>query len=444
MREFRYRIVDPETGQPATGDLKAADKASAEEYLVEKNFEVLNVVEIKPPTKVEDLIAMRRPVPLTCLVYFTRQLATLLNAEMPLLEALGALGDSEANPKLRQAVQGIQNTVKGGTKLDDAFRKHPDIFDDRYVSMVSAGEVAGDTPGALKELANDLDKRAKMVKSIKSATTYPKGIGIVAFLILSGLMIFMVPKFADIFKQTAETTCGAGKECSSELPGLTQAVQSVASLLYPPFEASPLWLLSVGGRLIAFIVVIMIIRWVIRKILQQEGPRERWDAYKLRAPFKIGPLIQKIAMARMARTFTSLTRSGITPLEALPIAADSSGNVIVKHQLMKARDEMLKGKPLYKTLEQSDAFPPLMVSMIKSGESVGKTEDMMARIADDYEDDVDLAIKGLSSIIEPMMLVGVGGAIGIVVMSIYLPMFKMYDNIGFIVAPISNMLESVL
>ena len=430
MPEYTYTALDPDTRKPQKGKVRAIDQKQAELYLGERGLEIMGIAEIKESKNVEDMIARHRPVPLGSLVFFTRQLSTMNNAGMPLLKSLNGLAETEGNPKLKDALDSISSDVKSGKSLQDGMRKYPDIFDVRYVAMVEAGDASGNLSSSLQELASELEKRASMEKAVKSATTYPKVIGGFAFFVLSGLMIFMIPKFAQIFEETAATTCPADKVCSSDLPGLTQFVKNLSLLVYPEFNASFLWVGSVFLRFAAAIVVFMIIKKIIKAILKRPGPRERFDAFKLRAPMKLGPLMQKIAVARFARTYSSLISSGITAVDALPIVADTAGNKIISDAIKQAQIDILEGKQLHVPLEQSGAFPPIVIQMIKSGEETGQVDEMMAYIADYYEEEVDSAISSLSSIIEPLMLVAVGSLIGLALISIYLPMFKMYDNIG--------------
>jgi type IV pilus assembly protein PilC len=370
-------------------------------------------------------------VPLKNLVYFTRQLATMHRSGMPLLESLNSLAEGEENPRLKEALLDVNSQVQAGLPLYAAFGAHPDIFEPRYVAMIRAGDTSGDLSLALRELANDLEKRSSMEKAIKSATVYPRVITGVAFIILSGLMIFMVPRFANIFEQTASQTCAPGSECSAQLPGLTRVVRNISGLLYPEFALNIFWFLNVIGRFIVLIGLFSLARFLIRRALKSSPAlRRRWDRFKLNAPFRIGPLVQKVAIARFARSYASLLKSGITSVEALPIVAETSGNIIIAEAINKARDDILEGKPLWAPLAQSGAFPPTVIQMIRSGESTGKVDEMLDRVAEFYEEEVELSIKGLSSLIEPLMLVVVGGAIGIVIISLYLPMFQMYDNIG--------------
>lgn len=431
MAEFRYKALDPDSGKTRKGKIEAPDQESAELFLVQQGLEVLGLAERKSGTDIEVLIARYRPVPLKNMVYFTRQLATMHRSGLPLLESLNSLAEGEENPRLREALFEVSSQVQAGTPLYAAFQSQPEIFEPRYVAMIRAGDASGDLSAALRELASDLEKRSSMEKAIKSATIYPRVILAVAFVILSGLMIFMVPKFANIFEQTAAQTCADEKGCSSQLPGLTRAVKGVSGLLYPEFSANVWWFLNVSARVAALIGLFFLARFLIRRAFKNNHSlQRRWDRFKLNAPMRIGPLVQKIAIARFARSYSSLLKSGITSVEALPIVAQTAGNVIIADAALQAREDILEGRSLWSPLAESGAFPPTVIQMIRSGEDSGKVDEMLDRVADFYEEEVELSIKGLSSIIEPLMLVTIGGAIGIVIISLYLPMFKMYENIG--------------
>jgi type IV pilus assembly protein PilC len=253
-----------------------------------------------------------------------------------------------------------------------------------------------------------------------------------AFLVLSGLMLTIVPMFANIFKTTVASTYtpGSGPPPSTALPAMTQFMLNLSHLLYPDSPKNLEWLGQVVLRFIILGVLIFALKRLVRYVLFQPGPRRRWDAFKLRAPMKVGPLVQKIVVARFARTFSSLLASGIQAVDALPIAAETAGNAIVSDALMKAQSQMLAGGTIYEPLERSGAFPIIVTRMIKIGEESGQLELMLQKVAEFFEEEVELKIKGLTSLLEPLMIIFLGSLIGVVIISCYLPMFDIYNKIG--------------
>jgi type IV pilus assembly protein PilC len=429
MALYHYTAIDKQ-GNYQPGTIDAPSESEARRHLIEEQG--LEPIAIAEHKEAKDVLAFLKTIKLETLVYFTRQLATMLTAGVEVLETLKALEDQEEDDKFREIIKQLGVKVEGGKPLSEGFAEHPEVFNRLYIAMVQAGEEAGKLPSALNELAMELEKQNKLKKAIKSAMIYPKIIVIITFLIVSGLLLTIVPQFAEIYKDLAEQSKpepGQPKQ-SAELPALTRVVLKASEVLYPPGDKNLGWFIEVLIRFVGAFIFIFIMRRVVRKILTKPLPRAKWDNYKLNAPLKFGPLIQKIIVARFARTFSSLLKSGIPAVEAMRIVADSSGNVIVADAILKAQDKMLAGGTIAEPLERSGVFPIVVTRMIHTGEATGELAEMLEKIADYFEEEVDLQINGLTKLIEPLMMLFIGSIIGVVIIAIYMPMVGLYSKVG--------------
>jgi type IV pilus assembly protein PilC len=429
---YKYIALD-KLGDRQSGTIDAPSEELSLKKLREEGLTPIEITLVKEPNNVEDILARFREIPSEKLVYFTRQLATMIDSGMTPLRSLAVLEEQEENPRFHEIIGRVISRIEDGTPMWVALEEHPKTFSRLFVAMVRSGEESGSLDSALTELSNQLEKAEKLRKAIRSAILYPKIILSFAFLILSGILIFIIPRFTKIFEdtvaQSAQPAPGqAAPDTSLPLP--TEIVVSLSNLLYPMGEKNFAWFLNISARFIILLLLIFMIRRLIRYILSQPGPRTTWDAFKLRAPMKIGPLIQKITVARFARTFSSLLASGISPVQAMEIVADTAGNVLVSSAVLQARQEMLAGSTISEPLARSGAFPAIVVRMIEVGEETGRLEDMLEKIADFFEEEVDISIRGLTALVEPIMILFVGIIIGAVIIAIYLPMFSIYDKIG--------------
>lgn len=432
MAIYKYIALD-KLGKRQSGTIDAPSEELSLQKLREEGLTPLEIALAKEPNNVEDILARFREVPSEKLVYFARQLATMIDSGMTPLRSLAALEEQEDNPRFKDIIGQVISRIEDGTPMWVALEEHPRTFSRLFIAMVRSGEESGSLDQALSELANQLEKAEKLRKAIRSATLYPKIILSFAFLILSGILIFIVPRFTTIFKDTVAQSAPpvpgqAAPDTSLPLP--TEIVVSLSNLLYPAGDKDFAWVINISIRFLLLLGLIFFIRRLVRYVLSQPGPRATWDAFKLRAPMKIGPLIQKITVARFARTFSSLLAAGISPVQAMEIVADTSGNVLISSAVLQARQEMLSGSTISETLAKSGAFPAIVVRMIEVGEETGRLEDMLEKIADFFEEEVDIAIRGLTSLVEPLMILGVGLVIGAVIIAIYLPMLSIYDKIG--------------
>jgi type IV pilus assembly protein PilC len=336
---------------------------------------------------------------------FSRQFAALVNAGVAIVRSLGVLSEQCSNPKLKQALLDISSDVQNGINLSDAMRKHPQCFDGLYVSMIQAGEVGGVLDEVLNRLAKLLEDVARLQNQIKAALSYPVVVGFLAVAIFIGMTVFLIPIFANIFKDLGTT-----------LPPLTQFMLDVSEILRS-------WrLFVVIGAVIAF--------WIgYQQYYKTAVGRQTIDRLSLKVPL-FGDLIQKSAVAKFSRTFGSLTRSGVPILTSLEIVRDTAGNQVISNAIDAARGEVQQGGMISMALQKEKVFPPMAIQMISIGEETGEIDAMLMKVADFYEDEVEQAVKSLTSILEPIMIVVLGGMVGTILLSMYLPMFAVFEKLG--------------
>jgi type IV pilus assembly protein PilC len=336
---------------------------------------------------------------------FSRQFAALVDAGVAIVRGLTVLSEQCSNPKLKAALVEICGDVQTGINLSDSMRKHPECFDGLYVSMVQAGEIGGVLDEVLNRLAKLLEDMARLQNQIKSAMSYPVVVGFLATAIFVGLTVFLIPIFADIF-----VSLGA------ELPPLTLFLMTCSKVL------RSYWSLLVIG-------ILFVLWFLYKQYYKTPVGRLQIDSIALKLPL-FGDLIQKSAIARFSRTFGSLTRSGVPILTCLEIVRDTSGNQVIANAIDAAREEVQQGGMISVALLKENVFPAMAIQMMSIGEETGQLDAMLMKVADFYEDEVEQAVKSLTSILEPVMILVVGGMVGIILLAMYLPMFKVYDNIG--------------
>jgi type IV pilus assembly protein PilC len=335
---------------------------------------------------------------------FSRQFAVLINAGVALVRGLGVLSDQCPNPKLKKALQEISADVQQGTNLSDAMRKHPHCFDGLYVSMVQAGEVGGVLDEVMNRLAKLLEDVARLQNQIKSAMTYPIAVGTIAILIFLGMCIFLLPIFANIFE-----------ELDAELPAFTAFMIGISNFLRSPY-------------VLILVAALLVLAFAYRQYYKTRVGRETMDRFFLKMPL-FGDLIQKTATARFCRTFGALSRSGVPILTALEIVRDTAGNQVIANAVDEARKEVQTGGMISLALQREKVFPVMAIQMISIGEETGEIDTMLMKVADFYEDEVEQAVKALTSILEPIMIVILGGMVGSILVAMYLPIFGIMDAI---------------
>ncbi|MEL6469362.1 MAG: type II secretion system F family protein [Cyanobacteria bacterium J06623_4] len=337
---------------------------------------------------------------------FSRQFAALVSSGVALVRGIGILSDQCPNPKLKVALTQINADVQQGTSLSDSMRKHPESFDNLYVSMIQAGEVGGVLDEVLNRLAKLLEDLNRLQNQIKSAMAYPVTVGFLAVTIFIGLTVFLLPIFAEIF-----TDLGA------DLPLFTKILMGISKLLRT-------WYLSLG-----LVVIIAALSFAYKQYYKTPVGKVTMDGFFLKMPL-FGDLAQKSATARFCRTFGSLSRSGVPILTALEIVQDTSGNQVIANAIGAAQKEIQSGGMISPALEEHDVFPVMAIQMIAIGEETGELDQMLMKVADFYEDEVEQAVKALTSIMEPIMIVVLGGMVGSILVAMYLPMFKVMDHLG--------------
>jgi type IV pilus assembly protein PilC len=337
---------------------------------------------------------------------FSRQLAALVNAGVALVRGLGVLAEQCPNSKLKKALMEINTDVQQGTNLSDAMRSHPEAFDNLYIAMVQAGETGGVLDEVLNRLSKLLEDQARLNNQIKSAMAYPVTVGGLAILIGLGMVIFLIPVFDGIFKQLG-----------GELPAFTQLLVTLSEFLRTPQYS------------VTLIFLFFALGFVYRRYYKTRAGRETIDRIWLKMPL-FGDLVQKTAVARFCRTFGSLSRSGVPILTSLEIVRDTAGNQVISNAIDEARREVQSGGMLSIALQKEQVFPVLATQMISVGEETGEIDKMVMKVADFYEDEVEQAVKALTSVMEPIMIVVLGGMVGSILVAMYLPMFKVFELVG--------------
>ncbi|WP_414569298.1 type II secretion system F family protein [Nostoc sp. CCY 9925] len=407
MPTFVARVRDSQ-GKSRTEKISAESLAQARTSLREQGFVVQELKESKGFQAGLDIKKIQNSfvkVSVKDKAVFSRQFAVLMNAGVAIVRSLGVLSEQCSNTKLKQALVEISNDVQTGMNLSEAMRKHPECFDGLYVSMIQAGEVGGVLDEVLNRLAKLLEDVARLQNQIKSALSYPTVVGFIAVAIFLGMTIFLIPVFAKIFT-----------EIGTELPPLTQFLMD-ASL----FLRSPKVFGLIGG-LIGFKIA-------YSRYAKTPLGRQTIDRLSLKMPL-FGDLIQKSSVARFSRTFGSLTRSGVPILTCLEIVRDTSGNQVIANAIDAARLEIQQGGMISIALQRDQVFPAMAIQMISIGEETGELDGMLMKVADFYEDEVEQAVKALTSVLEPIMILVLGGMVGTILLAMYLPMFKVFEKLG--------------
>jgi type IV pilus assembly protein PilC len=403
MSTFAFKAVDV-AGIPTRGEIEGEDKQSIASQLRARGLVVLDIEEQKP-TDVGDIFGRFERIKSEELTVATRQLSTMVSSGMTLLRSFYVLEEQTENNKLRAAFTGVRKDVEAGLSLSSALSRHPKVFNELYVAMVSAGETGGILESTLLRVADQLEKDDALRRQIKAAMIYPGLIASFAGIVLIALVTFLVPVFEKIFK-----------DFGGDLPVITKFTVWLSHLFIDRWYVL---ILGVAGVVFAF-----------RKWKASDRGRLQWDRFKLKFPMKIGDIVQKVALARFSRTFAGLVAAGVPMLEAIDITGRTSGNRVVELAMEDVQQSVKKGGTLTAPMKQSpEAFPLMVTQMIGVGEETGALEQMMEKIADFYEDQVAAALKALTSILEPIMILMVGGIVGFIVIAMYLPMFQVYDQI---------------
>jgi type IV pilus assembly protein PilC len=406
MAVFIAKVRDAK-GQSVTKEIQAASLPEVRMKLKEQGLFPTEITQKEAQGSLLDVISKkmddRKGVKLKDLTIFSRQFATMINAGVSLVRTLNILSEQATNPKFKKTIGEIRGKVEEGNSLSDALKDYPRIFQKLYVSMVRAGETGGVLDEVLERLATFLEKQAKLQGQIKSAMVYPLVVLVIAVAIFLFLLMFVLPIFDTMFKSM-----------NAELPAFTQLLINMSGIVR---TQGPLVFLSMGGGI-----------WGFKKFINTPPGRKWFDGVMLKAPV-FGPLIRKSSVARFTRTLGTLLRSGVPLMGALEIVQDTAGNVHVAEAINKVRDSVREGEGLTKKLEETKIFPPMVTQMIAIGEETGALDDMLSRIADFYDGEVEDAVKALTSLLEPLMMVLIGGMVGSIIIGMYLPMFSIIGAI---------------
>ena len=402
MKLFAYQARDS-SGKILSGVQEAVNEDNAINALMTRGLMVLSIQQ-KAGGKISRRLGT---ISETDLVLFTRQLATMIDAGLPLMTGLTALFE-QSDPKKQAGLQRIIGEliarVQEGDSFNEAISKHPKVFNRLYISMVKAGESGGLLAEVLDRLATFLEETARLHKKIKSAMTYPIVVVTIAFCITTFLIVKVVPVFGSIFA-----------DFGAKLPGPTQFLMDVSD-----FVRSEWWLL---------IIIIGGVIFGIRYFLHSDSGSKLWDKWKLKLPV-FGELIRKICMTRFSRTFAQLIRSGVPILDVMDIVGESSGNYVISQAIKSVRDGVEKGDHLTSAMSRQSIFPPMMLRMVAAGESTGKIDAMLEKMADFWDEEIEATLDALTSLIEPIMIVVLGVIVGGIVVAMFLPIFKLNEIVN--------------
>ena len=396
-------VAETKKGKILKGELEAGDERIAQLQLKRRN---LTIKKIKPKPK--DLfgnVAFFQPkITAKDVVIFTRQFSTMIDAGLPLVQGLTILAAQTENKTFQNVLKRVTKDVEGGSSLAEALKKHPKVFDGLYVNLVAAGEIGGILDTILQRLAAYIEKAEKLKTRIKGAMTYPIIVVAIAVLVIGVILIFVIPVFQEMFSSFGKA-----------LPVPTQIVVNMSDFLKGNIH-------YVIGAFIVFV-------FAFKKYRNTKKGRKQTDALALKLPV-FGNLLKKSAVARFTRTLGTMISSGVPILDALEIVAKTSGNVVLEEIIYEVRSSIAEGQTIAEPLSEADIFPRMVVQMISVGEATGALDTMLNKIADFYDDEVDAAVEALTSMLEPLLMVFLGGAIGGLVIAMYLPIFQMAAAMG--------------
>jgi type IV pilus assembly protein PilC len=400
-QSYAFRAVDS-VGARVTGVVEADSPAGVTEMLRGRG---LLPLEVKHKTKSMELSLDRfARVKLEDLALMTRQLATMISSGLSLMRALTVLEAQTESPRLKATVVTIRQDIESGSSLSVALERHPKVFSELYVAMIRAGETGGFLEDALVRVAQQLEAQSRLKRAVKSAMVYPAVVTSIAVCVLAAMLMFIIPVFAGVFKQF-----------NGKMPTLTVYTIDMSNILRHQ------WYFVIFGT--AAIV------FAFRKWKDSKSGRPVWDRMRLKAPAKIGTVVQKIALARWARTLSSLTSAGVPMLEAIDVTGRTAGNTSVQRAMAAVHRSVQGGGTIAAALATEPIFPSLVTNMVRVGEETGALDTTLGKVADFYEEQVDAAVKALTSILEPIMILIVGGIVGFMVIAMYLSLFHVYDSI---------------
>jgi type IV pilus assembly protein PilC len=401
MSTYVFKALDVAGGK-ARGEVEADSKQAVADQLKQKGLIVLDIADKHGSANIE--IQLLKRVAPNELAIFSRQLSTMISSGMSILRALYVLEEQTESKYLKETIVAVRKDVEAGLSLSDALGRHPKVFNPLFVAMTQAGETGGVLEDALVRVADQLQKDAGLRKQIKSAMVYPVMVIVFAVGVMMALVAFLVPVFEGVFK-----------EFGGKLPAITQVSVLLSHIVTKD------WWLMIGGTVV---FVVAFIQWK-----KTSWGRAQWDRFRLHVPMKIGTIVQQIAVARWSRTLASLTAAGVPLLQALEITGRTGGTVVVEESMEDVIASVKRGGTISAPLAQQSIFPSIVTHMVGVGEETGALDEMLDRVAEFYEEQVEASVKALTSILEPIMIILIGGIVGFIVISMYLPLFEVYNSI---------------
>jgi type IV pilus assembly protein PilC len=401
MSTYVFKAMDL-AGVKAKGEIEADSKQAVSDQLRARGLIVLDIGDKYASREIE--LGFLKSVKASELAVFSRQLSTMISSGMSILRALYVLEEQTESKFLKETIVAVRKDVEAGLSLSDAMDRHPKVFSPLFVAMTQAGEMGGVLESALMRVADQLEKDASLRRQIRSAMVYPVLVITFAVGVMMALVAFLVPVFEGVFK-----------EFGGELPAITQVSVFLSHLVVGYW-----WLLFAG----AGILVVAFLKWK-----KSSWGRPQWDRFRLRLPMKIGTIVQQVAVARWSRTLASLTSAGVPLLQALEITGRTGGNVAVEEAMDGVIASVKRGGTIAAPLAQAPIFPSMVTHMVGVGEETGALDSMLDKVAEFYEDQVEASVKALTSILEPVMIIVIGGMVGFIVISMYLPLFEVYNHI---------------
>lgn len=403
MAQIYRWVAETKKGRKLKGELEAASEQIARVQLKKRN---LNILKIKPKPKdlFENIAFLQPKVRSKDIVVFTRQFSTMIDAGLPLVQGLNILSEQSTNPTLKGILRQVTKDVEGGSTLAEALRKHPKVFDDLFVNLVAAGEVGGILDTILQRLATFIEKAEDLKSKIKGAMTYPLVVIAIAIIVIAVILVFVIPVFQDMFESFG-----------SALPMPTQIVVNLSDFMKSNF----IWV----------ILGIIVLGFAYKQYRNSKGGRKTTDEIFLKLPI-FGDLLKKTAVARFTRTLGTMLASGVPILDSLEIVAKTAGNIVIEEIIYEVRGSIAEGQTIAEPLSENDVFPGMVTQMIAVGEATGALDTMLNKVADFYDKEVDAAVDALTSMLEPLLMLFLGGSIGGLVIAMYLPIFGMAGAIG--------------
>jgi type IV pilus assembly protein PilC len=402
MAEFLWEAATKK-GELKKGEMAATDEGVVRGFLRRQGFKSITVKK-KPKDLAEYLRFGKQKVKEKEIVVFARIFSTMINAGLPLIQCLDLLAQQEQNKTFSKIIMSVKEEIEGGATLHEALKKYPKVFDELFVNLVAAGESGGTLDVILSRLSTYMEKAMKLKSKVKGAMTYPASVLVISIGVVALLLLKVIPVFQKMFE-------GMG----GQLPAPTQFIINASQFVQSYF--------------LFMVVGIALVIYAFRRYYRTEKGRLTVDALTLKAPV-FGPLLNKVAVAKFTRTLATMLGSGVPILEGLIIVSKTAGNKIVENAIIKTRQSISEGRTIAEPLSETGIFPPMVVQMIAVGEATGALDLMLAKIADFYDDEVDTAVDAMTSLLEPVMMVFLGGVVGGMIICMYLPIFKMASVVG--------------